>query len=708
MAAPLFAASPEAASQALIARLLPGEADRFVVEMIPAPQGRDVFEIESRAEKVVLRGNNGVSVASALNWYLRHYCRSQISLWGRNVRLPRVLPAVAPKVRQVSGFANRYFLNFCAFSYSLAWWNWDRWEELIDWMALHGVNMPLAVTGQEAIWEKVYRDLGLSDEQIGKFFVGPGYLPFGWMGCMDGWGGPLARSWIDRHLELEKRILARERELGMRPVLQGFTGHVPAAVREVFPKTQLKQLPSWAGFPPTYFVEPGDPLFRRIGTMFIAEQTRQFGTDHLYASDTFIEMQPPSNDPAFLAAMGRSVYGAMSAADPQAVWVMQGWIFLDKPKFWQPPQAKALFGAVPDERMILLDLACENAPVWSRTEAFYGKPWMWNVIQDYGDVVSLHAGMPQIAANLREAMTSPRRGSLVGIGMVNEGLGNNPVVNDFLGEMAWRGEVPDLKEWVKLYMESRYGSSHASLAAAWETLLRTAYRCPGTHFAPVIRRPTLSENIRRQPPYEAAELARAWGQMLEGAGEAGSAQTYRFDLVQVARQSMADLSVRILNDAVHAYQSKDRRAFHAAAARFLQLIRDMDELTGTRQEFLLGRWIADARAWGTNDAERNLNEWNARNILTLWGPKDSSLKDYANRQWSGLLAGFYLPRWKMFFDRLDASLAKGLPFDEQQFEQDVRTWEEQWTHRTNPYPAAPRGDSLAVAKKMWSRYRPRP
>ena len=35
-------------------------------------------------------------------------------------------------------------------------------------------------------------DLGLTDEQIGKFFVGPAYLPFGWMGCIDGWGGPHA------------------------------------------------------------------------------------------------------------------------------------------------------------------------------------------------------------------------------------------------------------------------------------------------------------------------------------------------------------------------------------------------------------------------------------------------------------------------------------------------------------------------------------
>jgi alpha-N-acetylglucosaminidase len=40
---------------------------------------------------------------------------------------------------------------------SFAWWDWKRWEKEIDWMALQGVNLPLAFTGQEAIWQKVFK-----------------------------------------------------------------------------------------------------------------------------------------------------------------------------------------------------------------------------------------------------------------------------------------------------------------------------------------------------------------------------------------------------------------------------------------------------------------------------------------------------------------------------------------------------------------------
>jgi len=43
------------------------------------------------------------------------------------------------------------------FADSFVWWDWERWEKEVDWMALQGVNLPLAFTGQEAIWQKVFK-----------------------------------------------------------------------------------------------------------------------------------------------------------------------------------------------------------------------------------------------------------------------------------------------------------------------------------------------------------------------------------------------------------------------------------------------------------------------------------------------------------------------------------------------------------------------
>ncbi len=541
------AASGEAA-RSLLQRVLPDRADEFTLEVIPQENGHDVFEIESFDGKIVVRGCDGVAIASGIGWYLKQVCHCQLSFNGDQLNLPEKLPLVDETIRQVSPFKYRYCFNYCAFSYTLAWWDWQQWQRMIDWMALHGINMPLSVTGQEAIWQKVYRRMGLSDQQLAEFFVGPGYLPFGWMGCLDGWCGPLPQSWIDSHLELQKKIVARQRELGMKPVLQGFTGHVPAGLREKFPEAKFQQLPSWCQFPGTFFVDPQDPLFEQIGKAFIEEQTREFGTDHLYASDTFIEMSPPSNDPAFLSAMGRAVYGAMEAGDPEAVWVMQGWLFVNNPDFWKPPQAKALFSAVPAERMIVLDLYCEAIPAWSRTEAFYGKPWVWCIIHNFGGQVGLFGGLHQLSNDLAKAMTSTNRGDLRGIGLIMEGFGYNPIIWDRVTDMTFRDEVPPLEPWVDEFVHRRYGKQVAEAQEAWDLLCETAYRIPGNPGSIIFRRPSLRLGDGRACPPD--KLYSVWQKLLACADRLGHLSTYQFDLVHVTRQVLSDLASDMYADLV--------------------------------------------------------------------------------------------------------------------------------------------------------------
>ncbi|HSW45424.1 MAG TPA: alpha-N-acetylglucosaminidase TIM-barrel domain-containing protein [Phycisphaerae bacterium] len=696
--------SPIDAARGVIQRVLPKHVDRFVLEVIPRDDGKDVFEIESRDGKIVLRGNNGVSICSALGWYLKYHCLCHISWCGSQLNLPDPLPRVEPKFRQVSPHRYRYCLNYCAFSYTLAFWDFSQWEWLIDWMALHGINMPLSVTGQEAVWQAAGKRFGLSDEQMREFLPGPGYLPFGWMGCLDGWGGPLPQSWIDSHVELQKKILARQRELGMTPVLQGFTGHVPVGLKEKRPQAKFQKVADWCGFPGTTFVDPMDPLFIEFGRAFVEEQTRLFGTDHLYASDTFIEMSPPSSEPAFLAGMGKAVYEAMRSADPQAIWVMQGWIFHNNPKFWQPPQAKALFGAVPDDRMVLLEM---GGDYWKTTEAYYGKPWVWTLIQDYGDKVSLHGDLRHILTRIGEPLGSPKAGKFSGLGAIMEGLGYNPVVYDLLTDLIWRSEMPQLEPWVMDFARRRYGRQSPCAEGAWKLLLESAYTTGASTNELLCCRPSLNARLNwtnMEPPFDRRILARANEQLLACADELGALGTYQFDVVNVTRNTMAGAAHKFYNDIIAAHQAGDREKLAAAGKELLDLIRDLDELLATRPEFLLGRWLADAKRWATNDEERKLYEWNARNQITLWGPRDSILHEYARKQWSGMLTGFYMPRWEMFLNRLRNALADKQEFDADAFERDVRAWEEKWTHGTEEYPTAPTGDPVAVARKLWYKY----
>lgn len=693
--------APNSAGE-LLKRLLPEYSDRFAFEVIEPVYGRDVFEIESSNGIIVIRGNNGVAMAMGLKWYLKNYCHCHVSWNGSQLNLPNPLPQIQPKVRRISWARYRYFLNYCSFGYSLAWYDWAQWEKLIDWMALNGINMPLSVTGQEAVWQAVCKRLGMSDEQIDEFLAGPPYLPFQWMGCLDGWGGPLPQNWIDRHENLAKKILARQRELGMTPVLQGFTGHVPSPIAQRFPEANLHRI-RWIEWN-TSLLDPLDPLFSKIARVYMEEQAKRFGTDHLYAADTFIEMRPPSDDPKYLGDLAGAIYKGMIQSDPKAIWVLQGWLFVNNPAFLKPPQAKAMLGAIPDERMIVLDLMCEQTPTWNKTEAFYGKPWLWCNIQNFGCTVHLSGALNKISHDIQTIRRQPESGKLVGLGFVNEGLGYNPVVYDLMFEMAWRDQPVDLEQWLANYALSRYGRQNKEARRAWQILGKTVYNGPHYTRSVVDHIPHLRKVA--DAPYDNTQLANAWQALIAAADELGEVDTFRFDLVNVARQVLSNYANVLHRTLIEVSQKKDANAFKKASGQFLQLIDDIDELVATRKEFLLGRWLEDARRWGTTDAERALFEWNARRVLTLWG-QGPAIDDYARKEWSGMLSGYYLKRWRQYLRELGESLSNNEPFNEEEFHSKLRQWMIDWSDRQEAYPTQPRGDSIQGAKRLWAKYRKR-
>jgi alpha-N-acetylglucosaminidase len=598
----------------------------------------------------------------------------------------------------------------------MAWWDWTQWQRMIDWMALKGINTPLAVTGQEGVWRLVLKDLGFSDKMIADFLVGPAYLPWGWMGNIDGLGGPLPGSWIDSHIDLERRILARERSLGMTPVLQGFTGHVPESIRQVFPDARLHRTGDWsAGFSGTWFLDPVDPLFQRIGKRFIERQTELFGSDHLYAADSFNEIDPPSDDSSFLASMGRAVYQSMRSADSTATWVLQAWFLYYQPRFWREPQARALLGAVPDDHMLVLDLWGDRHPVWRSRSAFYGKPWIWNVLYNFGGKVSLNGDLPQIAANLGDVLGSAEKGRLTGLGMMMEGLGTNPIVPDFVMDMTWRRSVPDVDEWTRDYIRRRYRVLNPHAWNAWRLLLSTAFRSSaqtGTFLAerPGFYVPRTAYRTEPNPPYGAGVLVAALDSLLAASPALSASDAYRYDVVNLERQVLGQLGLPLVNAVESAYANRNRVALIDAEDRVSALLRDLDTVVGTRPEFLLGRWLADAKRWGATDAERTLYEWNARNIITLWGTKctegqNDDLNLYAFKEWQGMFGDYFLPRWHEFFARLNRAFDAGTRFDRTPLAADLCSWEQGWSRRRDGYPTVPHGNALDIAQRLLGKYR---
>src|SRR5699024_11806422 len=78
-----------------------------------------------------------------------------------------------------------------------------------------------------------------------------------------------------------------------------------------------------------------------------------------------------------------AIYAAMREADPEAVWILQGWPFHYRAGYWTEERVRSLLSRVPEERLVLLDLWGEHAPMWQRTAAMYGRRWLWCLTHNF-------------------------------------------------------------------------------------------------------------------------------------------------------------------------------------------------------------------------------------------------------------------------------------------------------------------------------------
>ena len=695
-----------AAARALAGRILGKSARQFDFRTLESE--KDVFRIESAGGKVVISGNNANSMAVGLGHYLKYWCHVDVGwfVWDKPV-LPNRFPKVDEPVEIRARVDERFFLNYCTFGYTMPWWHWDEWEHFIDWMALNGVNLPLAITGQESIWYQVWTELGLTDEEVRSYFTGPAHLPWHRMLNLDRWGGPLPKSWLEGQEELQKRIVARERELNMKPVLPAFAGHVPVALSRIYPEARIERMSDWAGFDISqwpHFLDPMDPLFPEIQKKFIEKETEIYGTDHIYGIDLFNEMIPSSWEPDYLARVSRQTYESLAAADPEGTWLQMTWLFYNERRYWTPDKVEPYITSYPAEHSLLLDYYCERMEVWQRTERYYGVPYIWCYLGNFGGNTYL-AGNPK-DVNERIENTFVNGGdNFRGLGSTLEGFDVNPFMYRFIFEKAWDYDThKDLAAYARGVADSRAGVVDESARQAWDILFNeiyTGHSVPGhsplMNLRPSFGRSTSYHSSVRYA-YDNDRLREAVRLLLDADG-IGSA--YEFDVVNLTRQWLSNRFDSLTFAYKEAYEAKDPVRLDALRNRMLSMLDDMDALLSTQTYFLVGKWIADARGWGATPEEADYFETNARNLLTSWGDRGNYLTDYANRTLSGLTSGYYKARWELFFDTVDAAVASGEEIDEAALQERYKDIEQAWwSERPGTFPAEPSGDAVEAARKI--------
>ncbi len=730
----------------LLNRIDKGAAAKFKTVLVKSD--KDFFEIDqartrkgnstSAASKsaagknnpIIIRGNSWVNIAVGINWYLKHHAGIHISWNNMNVKLPAVLPAVKQKERHETDLKLRYNFNYCTFSYTMAFWDWNRWQKEIDWMALHGINMPLAAVGTECVWRNMLLKLGYSEEEVGKFIAGPAFLAWWEMNNLEGWGGPLPLDWYKQQETLQKKILARMKEMGMKPVLPGYCGMVPHDAKQKL-GLNVTDAGRWNSYQRPANLSPTDSRFAEIADLYYKELTRLYGKSDYYSMDPFHES---GNDAAVdYGKAGEALMSAMKRANPHAIWVVQGWNENPRPQ---------MIANLKEGDLLVLDLFSESRQNFqefysgentsgtgkkdfstSKKEGIYGKhQWLFCLLENFGGNVGLHGRMDQLLNNFYLATgkkDTPKQensslltlhSSLKGWGFTMEGSENNPVMFELMSELPWRAEKITKEDRIREYCYARYGVHDATIEKAWILLAQSIYNCPkgniqqGTHESIFCARPSLNSyqvsTWSLMSNYYDPEDTRQAAILLTSVAEKYRGNNnFEYDLVDICRQALADQGRKQYLKTMADYKSFSRQEFKKDSDRFLKMILLQDKLLGTRQEFRLGHWIEEARNLGKTAEEKDLYEWNARVQITTWGNRicadNGGLHDYGHKEWQGLLKDFYYLRWSTFMKSLASQLSlQDTP------RIDWYGLEESWTLQKNPYSSKAEGSPIDVAKEV--------
>ncbi|WGQ09801.1 alpha-N-acetylglucosaminidase [Pedobacter gandavensis] len=671
----------------IAARRFPWLTKALAFKLIPAADGNEVFELSSVKGKVVVAASTANAAAEGLNWYLKYYCHRSMSHFGDNLSAPDSgkLSEVKNKVRVVSPYPYRYALNYCTISYSMSFYTWKDWERELDWMALNGVNLMLAPVGMEAVWQNTLRKLGYTEKEITDFVAGPAFGAWWLMGNLQGWGGPVSQATIDQQVVLQQKIIKRMKQLGMEPVMHGFYGMIPSNLKD---KQAIKVIDQglWAGgFKRPDFLLPEDPYFDKIANIYYSEMKKLYGADlHFFGGDPFHE--GGSSKGADLAASGKHIQQVMQQNYSAATWVLQG---------WQQNPADALLAGLNKDKTLVIELFGENTNNWEKRHGYENTPFVWSNVSNFGEKNGIYGKLQRFADEVYRAKNSAYGPFLKGIGIIPEGIYNNPVAYDLMLELGWHQDHLDLKNWIGGYTSYRFGKRSSNMDKAWALFLETAYSSPevsqeGPSESIFCARPAM--DIRsvsswgtRKRNYDVAKFEEGVRMFVAAGKEFEGLETYRTDRIDFLRQLQANRADKVYASMMAAIKTKNLQEFKSSSAKFKHLILQQDSLLSTSKYFSVNSWLQQSLDFATSKSDKENALLNAKTQIIFWGPDNNpktDLHDYAHKEWSGLLSTIYLARWEAFINwQIGVMSSKNTP------EPDYFKMEKEWVKRKDLYPA---------------------
>ncbi len=649
-------AAGEKAAASIINRFTDGKVDVAVeLSLTPTDKGCDKYEYSAEGNTVTVKASSAVAACRAFYDWTKSKQAGMMTWSGKRFDRPADLSTAAKTL--TSQYRDHQYFNVVTYGYTMPYWDEDRWDKELDWMALHGIDMPLFLLAQEIIYRRVFLSMGLTAKDIDAWEVGPAHLPWFRMGNLSGntFDGPLGDEWNNRQLEIAHHVLNRMDSLGMKPICPAFGGFVPGNFATRVKGTSTERV-GWGwcidGTHQNYRLSPTTDAFVEVGSRFIKEWEKEFGVRKYYLSDSFNEMAIPSA--ADLPAYGQNIWKSISegSANPDVVWVTQGWTFNYQQGSWGLAKFQALTSMVPDDQFMVLYMSPEyggyNNKSWETYNSFDGKDWTYTLLPNMGGKNTLTGKLNDYAQTFLNSLNnSTKKSSLTGYGMTPEGVENNEILYELITDGGWVAskKTINLDSWLKQYANSRYGGYTAEQQAFHQALRNSVYN----YFTDHPRFGWQSDGglgsgsaSQNDAFYSGVETLFS---QLDAIRQQGSPLA-QADMVEAVAMYCGG-KVEKLNNRIQGYVTAGNTLMADSLLGVLDhLMISMDRALTCHPVYNLKRWEDLAQKGYSGSAKRNAQ--NARRILTVWFGKDHSsaepVQDYAARVWAGLVRDYYRPR----------------------------------------------------------------
>ncbi len=649
----------------------------------PLKNGKDYYEISDSNGKIHIKGNEGVSIATGLNYYLKYFCKVHVSQETSQTDMPEKVVPVGEKITKETDYEVRYTYNYCTLSYTMSYYSFAQWQRELDYLMLSGINVVLDTTATEALWVLYLQNYGYTVQEAIEFVCGYTWKAWWLMGNLESTGGPVSDNWIVDTVEMARvnqRYLA---VMGADPCLQVFTGTMPTdfAVHagQILADQGYDNIAkymtstgSWAGFTRPYALNTTYDGFDALAKKFYEVQNYIYGRiGDYYAGDFLHEIEGGFNlDKKFdKANMSRTVLDKMLEENDEGVWIIQSW--------WANPLPEVVRGWGDDreDHILLLDLAAAQSPRWTNTKdygdgvEFGGTSWCFCILEDYGGRDGAHISFSKVLSGFKEVKRK-RAKHIKGIGLTSEGTERNPAVFDFFWELAWNNGSVTLAAWFDDYAERRYGAEgDEEVKKAWNLLYKSVYgvtTADGT---------TVNYCINNYPKFDytggyfkasfnAETFENALSLLIDAYDKYKDKETYVYDIVELFSTELSERATVLLAEMFEAAKKGDYHTFHSLKTKYLRIMMLVDELNSYAENQLLGKWVGRIDEWCEDpktavysDFDRDLMKLDAVMLITNWSTLD--LGNYAYRQYNGLMEDYYYRMWNNFLSRAEEQLKEG-------------------------------------------------